>query len=313
MVVLFDNLSHLQDRDTILEEVGGEKWKDKITFEGGDTRNIDEIRESVERNKPDFFVHFGELVGVFACNADPKKTESINYEGSKNAVDVAYENKIPFLYNSSSSVYGSQKDNSELPEDSSIPEPTDLYCKYKMKMEEYIKARVDESNGIWRAIVFRPATVCGPSPRMRIDLLPNHFTYCAVSKGVIRIAQPKSGRAVIDIEDLISGYISVINKDEWDNLIYNIGHYSWPKDEYANVIIDVVGGEIIADENVGDTRNLGIDSSRFENEFGWEAKISFEDSVKSIENWIIGNLKEIEKNNFSGILNMPLEKWLEII
>lgn len=313
-VVLFDNLFYKQDKGRIIDEIiaDDEAMRERCMVVMGDTRNKEEIEKAVEKYNPDWIVHFGELVGVYACEHNPKLTEEINWDGTKNVVDVAYERNIPFLYNSSSSVYGTQKDNTPLSEEAPLPNPRDLYCIYKLKVEQYIQ-QLKMNHTDWRVIVFRPATVCGPAPRMRIELLPNHFTYSALKKGRILLAGAHTGRAVIDIRDMINAYMKVLDAHTWSHLIYNIGHYSWTKQEYAQAIVDVVGGDIIANENVGDMRNLGIDNTRIEQEFDWKPEFSFEQTVVDIKEWIESHEEELEKSNFANIINMPLEVWKTII
>src|SRR3989344_5587835 len=151
--------------------------------------------------KQDFLFHFAELVGVYACNNNPLHTENINYEASKKVIDLAEELKIPLIYNSTSSLYGNQKKSILLKEKAHLPKSTDNYCKYKLKMEKYIDKK-RKSNPKFKVLVLRPATVWGISPRMRLELLPNHFTYCAISKGLIKISEPKACRAEMDIDDI---------------------------------------------------------------------------------------------------------------
>jgi nucleoside-diphosphate-sugar epimerase len=193
-----------------------------------------------------------------------------------------------------------------------LPKPTDNYCRYKLKMENYIKNKL-KSNPNFKVIIFRPATICGPSIRMRLDLLPNHFSYCAVSSGVIRISQPKGYRAFMDINDLIEAYFKVLKRGSWKRLIYNIGHYNLTKIDCARVIQKIVSCQIVLDPHVGDKRNLKIDCSAFEKEFNFKPKIKFEDTIKNVINWLKKNKKIIEKNNFAGVLNTTPAEWQKII
>ncbi len=312
-VVLYDNTIYDQDVGSILNNIT-ESDPDKLsrcTFVRGDTRDREDIKKRVLDSQPDYIVHLGELVGVYACEHNPKQTEEINLEGTKNVVDIAAELDIPLLYNSSSSVYGTQKDNTPLPESAPLPHPSDLYCIYKLEIEAYIADKT-KNEGL-RAIVFRPATVCGSAPRMRIELLPNHFTYLAMKKGRILLAGSHTGRAVIDVYDTIDAYMKVLSVPRWHHQIYNLGHYNWTKQKYAETITRIVGGDIITNEHVGDPRNLGIDCTRFENEFDWKPVRIFDQSVKDIADWLRAHDDELEANDFKNIINMPLAVWKEMI
>ena len=215
------------------------------------------------------------------------------------------------FYNSTSSVYGTQKENNLLTEDYTLPTPTDNYCRYKLKMEEYIKNKKSQNNN-FQIIVFRPATVFGLSPRFRIELLPNHFTYMAVSRGLIRISELNAYRAAIDIDELIKGYFNVIEKGVWNNLIYNIGSYNFSKMQFATGIQNVVKCKIIPTHDHGDLRNLQIDCSLFNNEFDFDSQKPYEVTINQVASWLEKNLLSLEKNNFVELLNMPLDKWNKI-
>ena len=204
-----------------------------------------------------------------------------------------------------------QKISRLMNEEDNLPEPTDYYCRFKIKMEEYIMNKV-KSNPSFKIIVFRPATVFGLSPRFRIELLPNHFTYLAVAKNMIRVSELNAYRAAIDIDELVVGYFNVIKKGKWKGLIYNIGHHNMSKAEFANGIKEIIGCDIGMAPDIGDLRNLQIDCSKFDKEFGFHPNIPYSESIKTVAAWIRKNLGVLHKTNFAELLNMPLNKWHEI-
>ena len=172
-VMLYDALIYEQDYRKILKEIEStKKPKAKLEYVIGDTRNTELLKKSIENFRPDFLFHLAELSSVWACNHNPAFTKDINYEASKGVIDIGERLKIPIIYNSTSSLYGNQKEMRLLDEKTTLPVPTDNYCKYKLKMEKYIKDRV-KNNPKFKIIMLRPATVCGISPRMRMELLPN--------------------------------------------------------------------------------------------------------------------------------------------
>jgi nucleoside-diphosphate-sugar epimerase len=193
-----------------------------------------------------------------------------------------------------------------------LPAATDFYCKYKLMIEQYIKSRV-KKNPNFKIIVFRPATICGLSPRMRLELLPNHFTYLAIAKGLLRVSELNAYRAAIDMKDLIAGYFKVIQKGSWKKLIYNIGHFNMSKKDFATGIQAVIKCELGTITDIGDLRNLQIDTTRFDREFNFKPTVSYKKTIEQLARWIKKHLTEIEKSNFAGIINMSLAKWKEII
>lgn len=312
-VFLYDSLSYEQDLNKLLKDIESKKSKEsKLEWVIGDTRNNDLLAVSLKKFKPDFLFHFAELVGVYACDHNPSYTKAINFDASKSVIDVAEKLEIPVIYNSTSSLYGNQKDSKLLDEKSPLPETSDNYCKYKLRMEKYIKSRM-KANPEFKAIILRPATVWGVSPRMRLDLLPNHFTYCAVAKGIIKISGPDGYRAEMDIDDIVDSYFKIMEKKIWPKLIYNIGHHNLSKMEVVKAIQSITNCKIETIPDLGDRRNLQIDSLAFYEDFDFAPKHSFEDSVKNMTIWIKKNKKEIEGTNYNGIINTSLDRWLKMI
>jgi len=310
-VLAYDNLLYEQDRDKLISKITWNQNASNYSLVIGDVRNIRLLKLSLEAYRPDYVLHFAELSSVYACDHNPPFTEDINYLASKKVLRLCEELKIPVLYNSSSSVYGNQKEIRLMTEGDALPATTDNYCKNKLKMEKYIKSRV-EDNEDFKIVVFRPATVFGLSPRFRIELLPNHFTYCAISKGLLRVSELNAYRAAIDIQELIEGYFKVIDQGNWDHLIYNIGHYNLSKMQFAVGIQSIVNCKIALIQDVGDLRNLQIDCSLFNKEFDFKPSKKYENTIKEVADWLDTNLLEIEKTNFAGILNMSLERWRQI-
>lgn len=311
-VMAYDNLLYEQDRSKLIADITKVQNEANYSLVVGDVRNLELLRSSLESYRPDYVLHFAELSSVYACDHNPSYTEDINYSASKAVLALCEELKIPVLYNSSSSVYGNQTEMRLMAETDELPATTDNYCKNKLKMEAYIQSRV-QANPYFKIIVFRPATVFGLAPRFRIELLPNHFTYCAIAKGLLRISELNAFRAAIDIEELVAGYFKVIDKGSWEHLIYNIGHHNLSKMQFAAGIQAVVNCKIAPIADIGDLRNLQIDNSRFNQEFAFRPSKSYEDTIRELAAWLEFNLLTIEKNDFAGILNMSLERWKQII
>ena len=300
-VMLYDSLIYEQDWEKMLKEIG------KAKFVFGDIRNMDLLMKSVIEFNPDYVCHFSDFASVYAANHNPRLTEENNYTYSKLFLAFCERQGIKVLYNSSSSVYGTQRIDKPMTEEDELPAPTDLYVKHKLLMEEYIKTRPNLN-----IIVFRPATIFGVAPRLRIDLLSNHFTYMAIAKGKIGVFDGTAHRACLDIDELSQMYLKVIAKGKWDSLIYNVGHHNMSKFEYAQGIQNVVPCSLDRSSDITDPRNLQIDSSKFNNEFEFEYFKTYEQTIKEVAEWIETNLETITKNEFIGILTMPYAEWLRM-
>jgi nucleoside-diphosphate-sugar epimerase len=312
-VALYDSLIYEQDHGRIIKDIAGDAGRSRVTFIMGDTRNKALLEESIRHFRPRFVFHFGELVGPYACDRNPKFTKDVNYNGSKNVVDICADLAIPLVYNSSSSVYDNQQGVKFIREDHVLPEkPANNYCKFKLLMEEYIKGKLREIPR-FRAIIFRPATIGGVAPRLRLELLPNYFTYCAVTRGAIKISKPDTYRSVIDVKDLASAYFKVIEADGWRQPVYNISNYNLTIVDYAKRIQNLAPCEIVATRESSDLRDLQIDCSAFENEFAYKSAVTYEDTVNAVAGWVKENKQTIEESNYAGVLNTSLDRWLKMI
>jgi len=311
-VCLYDSLIYEQDRvkqfSEILSKAQGSATLYLII---GDTRNLNLLTQSVMAFNPTHFMHWGDLSSVYSCNHNPVLTDDVSFNATKNIIDLCCDKLICLFFNSTSSVYGVQSDNKLMTETDDIPEPTDLYTYTKLKVEAYIKEKKAD-NPSFDVIVFRPATVFGLSPRFRIELLPNHFTWMGLTTGTLKVADLNAYRAAIDIKDLVNGYFSVIDRGDWNNLIYNIGDHNLSKLEFALGVQKVLGCKIITIPDIGDLRNLQIDCSLFDNEFNFKPSNDYIGSIQKIAEWMKENKDVITESKFAGLLNMPLSQWLSI-
>jgi nucleoside-diphosphate-sugar epimerase len=308
-VHLYDNVCYEQDFVAWSDEM--KQFGGRFSFSLGDTRNFQHLEDEIDKFDPSHIMHWGDLSSVYACNHNPIYTHSVCGIATKKLVDLAIQKDAFFFYNSSSSVYGAQKINRLEPEDGIVPKPSDLYCKYKLEAEAYIADKKLEHPDA-QLIVFRPATVFGVAPRFRIELLPNHFFYMGYNSGFIKVADLNASRSSIDVVDLVDAYFHVIKKGRNDHLIYNVGNQNMTKLEYACAVQRHVDCKIITIPDIGDLRNLQIDSSRFESEFSFKPKNSIDQSFSTLKAYFNNNLTKIKSNNFNGFLNMPLDKWLLI-
>ena len=312
-VFLYDSLLYKQDYKKILADIRtAKRGTATCQFVMGDVRNTTLLRQSLEEYKPDFLVHFAELAGIYICNDNPLYTRDINFEASKKVLDIAEELRIPVIYNSSSSLYGNQKGKRLLDESSPLPAPTDNYCRYKLLMEKYIKEKV-KAHPTFKIIVLRPSTAWGVSPRMRVELMPNHFIYCAVAKGLISISEPEAYRADINVDDLVGAYFAIMKNNNWKKLIYNVSQHNVKKVELAETIQSLIDCNIAMAPGLGDPRDVHIDSSAFCKDFDYKPKHSSKSTIQKVERWIRTHKKEMEKSNFGGMINTPLAEWLRII
>ena len=179
----------------------------------GDVRD----RETVEKlvKDKDFIFPLAAIVGAPACNIDKTAAVSVNQEAIKLLVDcLKPEQKI--IIPITNSGYGIGESGIFCTEETPM-RPISLYGKNKVEAEKYAF-----SHG--NTISLRLATVFGASPRMRIDLLVNDFTYRALKDHCIVVFEGHFKRNYIHIRDVARAFIHAMNNfDKMKNNAYNVG------------------------------------------------------------------------------------------
>src|SRR4051795_11926 len=153
---------------------------------------------------------------------DPELSKSINFDAIEPTVQFASEFGLQrYVYASTSSVYG-VSDAPEVTEDHPLVPLTD-YNKYKGMTEPFLlKHRSDD----FTTVVIRPATVCGYSPRTRLDLSVNILTNLAVNKGQITVFGGEQMRPNLHINDMADAYQTLLEapSEKIAGQIFNCGY-----------------------------------------------------------------------------------------
>jgi nucleoside-diphosphate-sugar epimerase len=163
----------------------------KFSVVNGDVRNEKLMSELIRT--PDLIIPLAALVGAPLCARDPLAATSIN----RDAALWLFTHKSPsqwVIMPTTNSAYGTSLEGSICTEESAL-NPISLYAKDKVEVE---KGLLEAQN----AISFRLATVFGMSPRMRIDLLVNDFTYRAVHDRFVILFEPHFKRNFIHVRDV---------------------------------------------------------------------------------------------------------------
>ncbi|OGW53585.1 MAG: UDP-glucose 4-epimerase [Nitrospirae bacterium RBG_13_43_8] len=229
----------------------------------------------------DALIHLACISNDPSFELDPRLGKSINYDAFIRLVDIAKKNKVKrFIYASTSSVYG-VKEEKEVTEDLSLQPLTD-YSKYKALCEEVLLKKREKG---FVTLILRPATVCGYSPRLRLDLTVNILTNHAVNKGEITVFGGQQLRPNIHIEDASDLYVGGL---EWpdeaiDGKIFNAGYENHRVIEIAEMVRGVVGREVkITTTPTNDNRSYHISSEKIQHELGFVPKHTIEDAVRDL-------------------------------
>lgn len=164
---------------------------ENFAFVRGDVRDEAVMRSALA--SADVIVHLAAIVGMPACQRDPVLATSVNLE-SVRLLDRLSSPCQLIIYPNTNSGYGATSGKAFCTEDSPI-EPISLYGRTKCEAEQILLQRSS-------TIALRLATVFGMSPRMRLDLLVNHFVYAAVTEGYIVLFEKEFKRNFVHVRDV---------------------------------------------------------------------------------------------------------------
>lgn len=212
---------------------------------------------------------------------DPTLGKSINYDAFFPLVELSKKHGVKrFIYASSSSVYGI-KEEENVTEELELKPLTD-YSKYKAMCEDVLlKAREPG----FTTLVLRPATVCGYSPRLRLDLSVNILTNLAVNKREITVFGGSQHRPNLHIQDMTDLYLQTLKwpAEKIDGKIYNAGWQNLTISEIAETVKAEVGPDVkIVTTKTDDLRSYRVSSAKIKRELGWEPRYTVPDAVREL-------------------------------
>jgi nucleoside-diphosphate-sugar epimerase len=248
----------------------------KFDFVKGDVRDETQMRALVRST--DVIIHLAAIVGAAACDRDPTLARSVNVD----SVRLLNRLRSPWqlvIFPNTNSGYGATTGTSYCTEDSPL-EPLTLYGKTKVEAERLL---LDSPN----SIALRLATVFGMSPRMRLDLLVNHFVHTAYKEGYIVIFEKDFKRNFVHIRDVADCMVYALsNASRLAGRAYNLGLDSanLSKEELALKVKEYLPSFYIHFAPIGqdpDKRNYIVSSQRLK-EAGFEARRSLDDGIKEL-------------------------------
>lgn len=245
-------------------------------FEFGDVRDLKVLKPLVEQ--ADVIIPLAAMVGAPLCKQDPWLAKSVNFEAIKEIVKLKRADQA-MIYPMTNSGYGTKTGEDFCTEDSKL-EPISLYGTTKVDGEKVV---LDSEN----TVSFRLATVFGMSPRLRIDLLVNYFTYMALKEGTLVLFEKEFKRNFVHVRDVADCMIYCIeNFDSMKGRPYNLGLDSanMSKEELANKVKEQVPNLYIHYAEVGtdpDKRDYLVSNQKLR-EAGFEASRSIDDGIKEL-------------------------------
>ncbi len=266
-----------------------------------------DIRDVVEKDLKniDCIMHLASIANDPAAELDAKLTWDVNVLATYKLIDLAITKKVKkFIFASSGSVYGIKKEK-KVTEDLSL-EPISEYNKSKMIGERILlsyKKKIDLT-------ILRPATVCGFSPAMRLDVAINALTFGALQSNLITVFGGKQIRPNLTMYDMIKAYKFSLKRNLVKNrsikkTIFNLGFENLTILNMAKRIKKTLGeNSKILIKSSNDPRSYRQNSDRIIRE-GFKPEKKIEDAINEIrENFL--KKKIIKKDNYFRINTLKM-------
>ena len=242
----------------------------------GDIRQKDIMSKAMK--SADVVIPLAALVGAPLCNLDPIGATTINHDAIQLMMKLLSKDQI-VLMPTTNSAYGTGDKDNYCNEDSPL-RPISQYAIEKVEIEKELMQHTN-------AISFRLATVFGMSPRMRIDLLVNDFTYRAVNDRFVVLFESHFKRNYVHVRDVSRVFQHALNNhDDMKGQIYNVGlsDANVSKKELCEAIQKQLPDFIFIDEQIGkdpDQRNYIVSNQKIEST-GFKTEFSLHRGIEDL-------------------------------
>ena len=309
-VKVFDSYTYSKSKKLGADIFGELTNNKKLKQIKGDVRDAKAIERAVKG--VDAVIHLACLSNDPSVELDRHLGKSINYLAFFHFLKAINKYKIKRLvYASTPSVYGF-KEEGEVTENLPL-EPLTDYALYKAFCEKAISDLVPTSQTTW--VILRPSTVCGYSPRLRLDLSVNILTNLAINKGVITVLGGSQQRPNIHINDITDLYVKMLEypSNKIAGKIFNAGNENLSILEIAQKVKKIVGEHVKIEisPSTDDQRSYRVCWKKIKKELGWKPKRTVDDAIRdlarafrenkipnSLEDPIYFNIKRLQQINF---------------
>jgi nucleoside-diphosphate-sugar epimerase len=298
--VLVPKLLAVGHRVTVLDLMiyGEDTLEDhpNLTKQKGDIRNIDLLKKMIPGH--DSVIHLACISNDPSFELNPALGKSINLDAFSPLVEISKDAFVKrFIYASSSSVYGI-KEEKDVHEEMTL-EPLTDYSKFKAECETILSNFHDDD---FITVTLRPATVCGYSPRQRLDVVVNILTNLAYHKGEISVFGGSQLRPNIHIEDMAEAYMVILDApdEKVSKKVFNVGCENHSVLELAKTVQQVVSGNVkLVVSPTDDLRSYHVSSEKILKELGFATRHSIKqasiDLVQAFEKGLLPNSLEDER------------------
>jgi len=264
---------------------------DKLTLINEDVRNTSLIEKQVK--KVDAILPLACLTGAPLCNKDPITARAVNFEAVKTILTKRNPDQM-VIFPTTNSGYGVGEEGIHCTEETPL-RPVSLYGQLKVEIEKII---LESGN----SITFRFATVFGVSPRMRLDLLVNDFTYRAYHDHFIVLFEAHFKRNYLHVRDAARAFIyGLENFEQMKGEAYNVGlsNANISKAELCEVIKKQLPNFYFTEAEIGedvDKRDYIVSNKKIE-AAGFQTEYDLSYGIKEL----IKGFQIIKKSGYGNI------------
>ena len=266
-------------------------YNEELTVIRGDVRDKSLISKCMK--KADAILPLACLTGAPLCSKDPLGAQTINFDAIKMILAMRKKNQ-KIIFPTTNSGYGVGQKGIFCTEETPL-NPITLYGRLKVDIEKLVLASGN-------SITLRLATVMGVSPRMRLDLLVNDFTYRAVNDRFLVIFEPHFKRNYVHVRDVSKAFIhSLDNFDSMKNEPYNVGlsEANMSKWELCEEIKKQVPDFYFVEAKIGedpDKRDYIVSNEKIE-ATGFKPDYSLQRSIEEL----VKGYQVIKRNQFANV------------
>ena len=264
----------------------------------GDIRHVEDITSAMKDT--DAVIDLAAIVGVPACEKNGDASIETNYWATKLLAQVAVSNGIRrFLFASTCSVYGESQGSTVT--ESATTQPLSLYAETKLHSEQALLG----VQGDFEPVVLRLSTLCGPSYRMRFDLVLNVMTAAAYFDHEVKVFGGNQWRPLLDVRDAARAFSMLLEADakQVSRSVVNVGsdNHNITIRHLAELVkkqFDDV--ELIQAPSREDSRSYRVDFGKIR-KIGFDTRIPLVRSISDVkgllEDGIVSDYKDPKYNN----------------
>ena len=284
-------------------------WKTRFEFIRGDIRDAQVLRKALQGIET--VIHLAAISNDPTGEVDETLTRQVNFDalGMMLAISKA-EGVNRFINASSSSVFGARKE-SDINE-SLEPEPLTAYSRYKMLSEWLVLSAASKD---FCAVNIRPATICGFSPRQRLDLTVNKLTVDGFYKNLITVHGGSQRRPNVGMTDMINLYSSLVEAkaEKIQGRTFNFGFENLSVLQIAQLVQGQLGGADRTKISVTDTKDLRdyhISSKKILEDLDYAPVSSIAQEIGYLKAaFADGHCKDLEHPHFYNMRSMKLDRF----